>query len=255
MPQVAKQIQTVMMPSNVTPSTTEAFERDVRDALAGAPDLLRLDCLSLERVVSSHINLLWNALTRCRDAGVTLHLAHSPAALMRILYVLDLVEAFEFEGVHPETGQRLDQDLQLVKLPHSFSDSVQIDIDDIDDAIARFVAFLGDIRVSATTMLELRTIYYEIATNIRIHSGMTEKDRFLVTATAGWDYLEITFTDSGRPFDPTAGVGRFDPAAASQHRQRRGFGLPMIHQLADNVEYRRDEGSRNVLTLTKKWHR
>jgi anti-sigma regulatory factor (Ser/Thr protein kinase) len=244
-----------MIPSDVTPATTEAFERDVRDALACAPDLLRLNCLMLERVVSSHINLLWNALTRCRDAGVTVHLAQSPAALMRILYVLDLVEAFEFEGALSETGQRLDQDLQLVKLPHSFSDSVRADIDDIDDAIARFVAFLGDVRVSATTMLELRTIYYEIATNIRIHSGMTEKDRFFVTATAGWDYLKITFTDSGRPFDPTSGQNRFDAAAASEHRQRRGFGLPMIHQLADNIEYLRDEGSRNILSITKKWHR
>jgi len=255
MPQVAKQTPTVMAPSDLTISAIVAFERNVRDAVAGKPDLVRLDCQALERVASNHISLLWESRTLCRSQGIPLRLANPTVSLMRILCVLDLVEVFEYEGANHHLGQRMDRDMALVGLPQSFTDMVRSNSDDINDAIDRFVVFMARLRVSDTTTIELRTLYYEIATNIRIHSGMMAQDQFQVNAKAEADRLTVTFTDPGRPFDPTAVRVRFDAAAASGDRQRRGFGLPMIQRLADCAVYHWNDTSHNTLTITKKWSR
>jgi anti-sigma regulatory factor (Ser/Thr protein kinase) len=84
---------------------------------------------------------------------------------------------------------------------------------------------------------------------------MMAQDWFQIEANAKWDQLTITFTDSGRPFDPTAVKTSVDYATASHNRQKRGYGLPMIHQLANGVAYHRDDTGHNVLTITKKWQR
>ncbi len=250
---LANQIHTILLPCDISPGTLSGFDQVVREAIAGNPTLLRMDCRSLERVVSSHINMLWSAHTLCHDHGIPLRLSNPPQALLRILQLLDLEDAFEYEGAAPWLGRQVEHDQPRLEASKSFADDIPAVIDDIDAALARFMAFLADIHASATTILELRTMFYEIATNIRIHSGLTGQDRFQVRAVADGDALTITFVDAGEYFDPTAKLHRLDAAAASHSRQKRGFGLPMIHQLADSVAYERDGESRNVLTVTKKW--
>lgn len=255
MPQAVKNIQTIVVPCDISLATIEAFEQDLQEIAEGKPEIVRLDCEALVRVLSSHINVIWNAHSLCRSLGIVARLANPTPALMRILHVLDLVGSFKYDGANHVMGQRQDQDVSLIDLPQAFSDAVHPTSDDIDEAIARFVAFLTDARVSATTILELRTLYYEIATNIRLHSGISRQEEFQVKAGAKWDQLTITFTDSGKFFDTSANKAPVDFATASQQQKRRGFGLPMIQRLADELKYNRDESGHNVLTIVKKWHR
>jgi anti-sigma regulatory factor (Ser/Thr protein kinase)/anti-anti-sigma regulatory factor len=253
MPQATKQVCTMIVPFDSTLQTVDAFEKEVRIVMDGLPEFLRLDCKQLNRVDSSHIRILWDARSICHSYGVRLRLAKPTPALTRILTVLDLVDAFEFEEKIPQVGLRTDHDLGLHGLPRKYSRSVGVTIEDIDTAIAQFVACLTEIGVSANTVLELRTLFYEIATNIRLHSGMEAKEHFHISVSAELEELTISFTDSGMPFDPTVFKNRLDAVGASQNRQERGFGLPMIHKLADFVAYHRDSNSHNVVTVTKKW--
>ncbi len=255
MPQATRQICTIVLPSECTLTEEIAFQRQVQQAISKKPDLVLLDCQYLQRVVSSHIRLLWGARERCGDNQAELRLSNPTSALMRILRTLDLVDSFQYEGIDHHRGQRLDQDLGMERMPRTFTDAVHPTVTCIDDSIAHFMGYLADARVSATTLIELRTIFYEIATNIRLHSGISPQDHFTVDAHADWDCVTMTFTDSGTQFDPTVGTARMDIVAATHQRKHRGFGLIMIRRLADNISYRRDPASGNVLTITKKWCR
>ncbi len=61
--------------------------------------------------------------------------------------------------------------------------------------------------------------------------------------------LVIEIIDKGSPFDPTL-IPEPDIDAPIEDRRIGGLGVYMMHQLMDEVNYRRDEG-RNILTLAK----
>lgn len=61
--------------------------------------------------------------------------------------------------------------------------------------------------------------------------------------------LEVTLTDDGQPFDPTA---RTDPdtGLGAEERPIGGLGIFLIKKIMDRVEYRRND-NKNQLILTK----
>lgn len=61
------------------------------------------------------------------------------------------------------------------------------------------------------------------------------------------DRIVAEIIDNGVPFDPTLRAEQPD----QKGYPRRGFGLYLIHMIADCVEYERTPEGRNVLTLTK----
>ena len=62
--------------------------------------------------------------------------------------------------------------------------------------------------------------------------------------------VRITFTDGGRPFDPTAAEDP-DVTLSAEEREIGGLGIFMTKKLMDEVSYEyRDE--KNILTLTKR---
>ena len=61
--------------------------------------------------------------------------------------------------------------------------------------------------------------------------------------------LVIEIIDSGTPFDPTS-MPEPDIDAPLDDRRIGGLGVYMMHQLMDEVNYRRD-GNRNILTIAK----
>ncbi|MEW6051762.1 MAG: ATP-binding protein [Candidatus Zixiibacteriota bacterium] len=255
MSQVTDHHRTVRVPSDPASAFGRAFEQEIAELIAEQPQQLRLDCSALTHVVSSHVNLLWKANARCREAAIGLRLVNPPISLMRVLYVLDLTHLFTFEGIEVDNFHRPDQSIQATTFPKTHAERVKIDTARIDMAIGRFVSFLNSLGADATTILELRTIFYEIATNIRIHSGLGSDDEFTVEVTAQSEQLEMTIADSGRAFDPTATTVRWSAADAARNHQLRGFGLLMVSKLADRVRYTRDTTDRNVLTVRKKWRR
>ncbi len=245
----------IRVPSDLSPMEVGQFERLLFAGVADQPGRLILDCGTLDRVVSSHVALLWRAHTLCQDAAIDLRLLNPPLALMRVLNVLDLTHTFKFEGGAEAESLHVDKDMLAANLPCTFTDCAHADITDIDLAIQRFVRFLGGFCVSATSVLELKTIYYEVATNIRCHSGLTHADKFSIDVRADYNGITMSFADPGRAFDPTTSHDSIDAEEASRAGKRRGFGLIMIRRLCDRMEYRRDDTRGNLLTIIKEWHK
>jgi anti-sigma regulatory factor (Ser/Thr protein kinase)/anti-anti-sigma regulatory factor len=253
MSQAVKQNRIVAMPVETGPTSGKSFEHEIDVAINDRPDLILLDCAPLVHVISNHINLLWIANSLCLEKKVEMRLLNPSPSLRRILDLLDLTGAFKFEITDNTVDHRGDKNAVLVTLPQSYSDQVPVEINAIDKAVARFLVFLSDIGVGAAMIQELRIIFYEIATNIRLHSGLNSPDRFTIDIAIDPNQIKMTFTDKGRPFDMTAAASPIDVGQAAKIRKRRGFGIMMIRRLANRLEYRLDENSGNILTVCKKW--
>ncbi len=247
------QNRTIDVPAKPTAEASKEFEQTLLAVIADHPDLILLDCAALQRVISSHINLLWTANTLCREAGIELRLLNPSPGLFRILSILDLLHAFSFNEMENFPEGQSDKGILSISLPKSYSEEVSAEMDAINKAIARFVSFLTYIGAGTTTMHELRTIYYEIATNIRQHSGLTVSDKFRVDINADFDQIIMTFIDAGRTFNAAVAGKHVDANIAAKTRKRRGFGLAMIHRLANRLEYQPNNDKGNILTVYKKW--
>ncbi|SYZ72070.1 hypothetical protein TRIP_C20185 [Candidatus Zixiibacteriota bacterium] len=245
----------INLPAGLTTSETVSFEQALKAAVAERPGTILLDCSLLGQVSSNHINLLWQANTACREKKIELRLLNPPPTLLRILTVLDLTHTFEFGETVNTSKPRDDWDTLTAELPQTYVMEVAVEAEAIDKAIVKFILFLGKIGAGATTIHELRTIYYEVATNIRQHSGLKAADQIRVVVFADYEKIMMTFEDKGRYFDSTAVDAHVDAGRAAKIRKRRGFGLAMIRRLADRLVYRGGENGGNILTVHKKWCR
>ncbi len=88
----------------------------------------------------------------------------------------------------------------------------------------------------------------EAVANIIEHGKLPNTDGTVeVAVDVLEDRIVAEIVDNGVPFDPSL---------RGEHPEqkgypRRGFGLYLIHMIADSIEYERTPEGRNVLTLTK----
>ena len=61
--------------------------------------------------------------------------------------------------------------------------------------------------------------------------------------------VEITFTDSGIPYDPLAKADP-DVTLSAEERQIGGLGIYMVKKSMDEMKYRYEDG-KNILTIRK----
>ncbi|WP_194847188.1 ATP-binding protein [Candidatus Neptunochlamydia vexilliferae] len=64
-------------------------------------------------------------------------------------------------------------------------------------------------------------------------------------------YVELTFEDSGEPFNPLTHKKERDPFVPIEEMEIGGLGIHFMKELMDKVEYKR-EGDKNTLRLQKK---
>jgi anti-sigma regulatory factor (Ser/Thr protein kinase)/anti-anti-sigma regulatory factor len=252
--QAVGNMRILKVPGPITEGEFDSFRQEFGCLVADGPAVIVLDCGALKRLASSHIGLLWECNQQCRDHGIRFQLKNPSAAMVRTLEALDLRESFALgmaESVAPEFR---DKDLPT-ETSQSYTDCITLDREAITLAEDRFVSFLRGIGAGAATTHELRTVVYEIATNIRTHSGLKSTDQFTLEARAGSEEIVLTFTDTGVPFNPTTGTRQVDPTQAARTAKRRGFGLLMILKLADGLDYRRSAAGNNTLNVHKRWRR
>ena len=89
----------------------------------------------------------------------------------------------------------------------------------------------------------------EALTNIIVHGkvGPPPADKVSLQICIEDDYVVAEFEDRGIPFDPSLDPGGPDPKSFPC----RGFGLYLIHLIADELEYERTEDGRNVFRMYK----
>jgi anti-sigma regulatory factor (Ser/Thr protein kinase)/anti-anti-sigma regulatory factor len=246
---------TVRLPADLDESTLSGFREELMASLRERPEEIAIDCSLLEHASSGHINALWKALTTCERAGVPLKLSSVGYGLERVLKVLDIYDMFMVERASEEPPQ-LEEWRGLVQTGFEhFQVEIDPTLDDITGALLGFHDFLRKADVSEICAFDLETVFYEVATNIRRHSGLGPDGAISFSATLDADGIRMGFTDAGSPFDPTGKPPGFDPRQAIRNRQRNGIGLTMIRRLVDDISYERVDGTFNVVTLRKKLSR
>jgi len=104
--------------------------------------------------------------------------------------------------------------------------------------------------VPSSLLMPLNLVLEEALTNIIFYAyepGTVNEIRLDVVTYA--DRLEITLTDSGKPFDPTVSPDP-DISLSAEDRPIGGLGIFLIRKLMDTVDYQR-KNEQNILTLSK----
>lgn len=242
---------TIELPSDITVNVLGAFENKVLDLVAIKPHLICIDCSNLKQATSSHVNALWLAYLYCKDADVEICIASPTEQLLRVLKILDLHDLFIFDDDTIRTRMRKAVRSISSEILSAYADEFLAEVGSINEAMGRFKNYLKTLQMDKAVLIELGTVFYEVATNIRQHSGIGEGELIVFTARLHNERLTLVFADSGMPFDLSKRVAAYIPDDAAKSRQSRGFGLEMIRRMTDTISYRRLHDSINVLTLEK----
>ncbi len=243
----------IAMPRKLSEAEVKTFLASVDTVLTKRPGLITLECGELDQVVSSHINLLWQAYLACTESKIGIRLRNASTGLVRILRALDLYDFFadgqgtariNTAGLCPE---------EVTARPDKFADAFGATPEAADDAMTRFLVFLEDLGLPEIVRFELKTVFYEVARNIVDHSGLDDGGKIAFAVKTNPVKIEMVFEDSGVAFDLSSEKQVIDFRSAAQKGQKRGFGIAMIHRLTDDVAYARTPRDTNVLTLTRNW--
>lgn len=232
-----KSVEPILAPNSVDEKSVNDFIERVEDQIEKGAGRIVVDCSSLQRVTSSHINGLWLAYETCRCRRAELELNNVSEGLRRVLEALNLTPIILRRSPSPAG-------LNLQLHPTTIS---------IDAAISRVIGHLNAAGIPEITVFEIQTIFYEIATNIRLHSGLKADEPFEVAVEIEKRRVKILFSDPGIEFDPTSQNNECNIQEAGRHHQRRGFGLSMIKGLCNSLSYSRTTAQRNELIVTKDW--
>lgn len=132
------------------------------------------------------------------------------------------------------------------------ADAVIESIPTITDMVAEE---LESIDCPAKVLVQLQIALDEIVSNIAHYAYRGQNSgEVMVTLTVEGEppVAEITFVDSGRPYDPLA---KEDPdiTLSADERDIGGLGIFMVKKSMDSMAYeRRDD--KNILTVTKKFY-
>jgi serine/threonine-protein kinase RsbW len=104
--------------------------------------------------------------------------------------------------------------------------------------------------VPALTTRRMVLAIDEALTNIIVHGKMRPHEQVDLSVEIDDDQIVAELQDAGVPFDPSLDRGGPDPKSFPH----RGFGLYLIHLIADEVEYERTADGRNILKMLKTLH-
>lgn len=228
----------------------QEFLAELEEILKTSPRDVWFDCGDLERITSRGVGVLWHAHHNCANSGSRLHLEFVAEGVIRTFRVLDLCELFDLEPTAienrstPSSGADSNQD--------HYSDTVGISEKGVDKALIRLGQFLHRLELDQTLSMDLQTLFYEVITNIRIHSEIDPGEKVSVDLKINAREATFRFTDPGIPFDPATHPVDYDYARDAKLGQTHGFGLALMRRMADQMTYSREHGTHNVLTITKR---
>lgn len=228
----------------------QEFLVELEEILKSSPRDVWLDCGDLERITSRGVGVLWHAHHSCAKSETMLHLEFATEGVLRTFRALDLCDLFGLEPTvieyrsTPSSGADSNQE--------HYSDTFGVSAEGVNKALIRLGRFLQKLELDQTLSLDLQTLFYETITNIRTHSELDPGEKVAVTLKINAGEAIFSFTDPGMPFDPTTHPVDFDFVRAAKLGQTHGFGLALMRRMADQMTYSREQGTHNVLTITKR---
>jgi len=243
----------IKIPKILSITSVDSFYDELNNGLSRKPAAVELDCSQIDLVTSSHVNLLWEARSSCLGLNVEIKLCFVSAGLIRVLKVLDLYDVFLGSD-----GSVAEEDSNVQAINTALCEEVlnlefRVESKALTRALAEFRRFLSKLRIPMKNVIELEIVFYEVTTNIRLHSGLTSDNTIIFIATPSPDKLVLCFTDHGKEFDPTSFKSNFDPEKVIKEHKKHGFGLTMITRMTGKQSYERRDDRINVFTLEKFW--
>lgn len=116
-----------------------------------------------------------------------------------------------------------------------------------EPVIEKLNSLLAERNCPETVRRNLDVAVDEICSNIADYAYPDGEGEFEVHFRIGGNEAELTFLDQGIPFDPFALEEEED-----EELRIGGLGIPLVKQLTDRAEYRRD-GDTNCLCIGKTW--
>ena len=148
---------------------------------------------------------------------------------------------------------------ELLKLLDQYDSLVftccAVDMEATKDNLPRAMAFIDEhlesVDCPMKEKMQIDVAVEEIFINIANYAYDPGKGKVTIRVEAQEGEAEITFIDSGIPYDPLA---REDPDVTlpAEERQIGGLGIFMVKNTMDGMSYENKDG-KNILTLTKKW--
>lgn len=128
---------------------------------------------------------------------------------------------------------------------------VKADVENLQKVIGFVESKLEENDCPVKTMMQICVAVEEIFTNIAKFAYAPDEGYASVRVNADDEghAVKITFTDSGRPYNPLATEDP-DVTLSAEDREIGGLGIFMVKQTMDNIDYEYKDG-KNVLTLTK----
>lgn len=107
----------------------------------------------------------------------------------------------------------------------------------------------SEIDLSNGSRLELAA--EEALINIISYSGLSPESQLDLKVLSDSTKIQIIISDCGIPFNPLSKTNKeIDSSVPLENREVGGFGIHLIINMADAVDYRY-ENNQNILTLTK----
>ncbi len=240
------------IPADVDKQVLDEFYDDLarleRDGLREAV----IDCSRLEHVASRHIMLLWQAFNTCQELGINVRLTSVTYALTQALKLLDIYNLFLDGSDQPTRRKNFVKDVDTAKRPLDLALKFEASTRGVSDALTDFQRYLDGLGLSELSAFEMATVFYEIATNIRLHANLKIRERVEFSAVLKEDRIYVKFADPGKPFDPTQVRDDYTPGTALKNRWRRGLGLTLVKRIVDSLSYARIDKCINELRLEKR---
>ena len=243
----------IVVPIDLADKSVNEFTEHLTALIGSSPREISLDCSRLTWVTSKHVNLLWQAHIQCQDSGIQARLVNTSEKLIRVLKILDIYDLLTCEPAQSTTRLQISSFTNNSETKPSWEIGFRPEATEIKVALERFQNYLTSLKVSDLFTFEIETVFYEIATNIRLHSGISDDERILLRCLPNSDKLKMEFQYRGVRFDPTNKKLEFDIRVAAQSGQKRGYGLLMINRMTDSIKYNQKDTDCNVLTLEKHW--
>ena len=253
MPVETRTASLVTIPADVSKSGLAELERSVHELLQKGVKKLHLDCRQLSRTTSIHARALVMVWRQGQEQGVTVTLKSMPQSLIDVLRRLDLYELLTAGSSSDEGEALVGHDFPIRHNPTKFS--FPASRAEATAALQRFSDYLLDLGLSEATRAELQIVFHEVVANILDHGQVAAESRIRFEAVATLEAMEMTFQDSGQPFDPTKATPVDDLVARSRSGQLRGYGIAMIRRMTDGTAYTRTKNGNNCLTLRRDWDR
>lgn len=160
-----------------------------------------------------------------------------------------------FVGDAPQSDDLTMMFIHFLGKPEPQVEKCQLIIHNKVEEIAQLAEFIDQIAEKKNLDFSLSTALNlaleEAVANVVLYAYPKGSDGIVeIGALLGEENIEISITDSGTPFDPTA-MPDADITLSAEDRKIGGLGIHLVRNIMDSVKYERIDG-KNILTMTKK---